>query len=134
MSHSIHDIRRHAVVFCLAALLGCAAISPAAFSADKPKGQEISRVIAKEITAVQKAMQAQQWSEALKNLEAAETKSPLTTYDKKTIYEFKGICYVRLNNLKSAQTAYEAAVATGGYTADVLPKTNPFAFYLPAHK
>jgi tetratricopeptide (TPR) repeat protein len=132
MSHSIHDIRRHPVVFCLAALLGCATISPAAFSADKPKGQEISRVIAKEITAVQKAMQAQQWSEALKNLEAAETKSPLTTYDKKTIYEFKGICYVRLNNLKSAQTAYEAALATGGYTADELPKTYRLLFQLAA--
>jgi tetratricopeptide (TPR) repeat protein len=132
MSHSIHDIRRHPVVFCLAALLGCATISPAAYSADKPKGQEISRVIAKEITAVQKAMQAQQWSEALKNLEAAETKSPLTTYDKKTIYEFKGICYVRLNNLKSAQTAYEAALATGGYTADELPKTYRLLFQLAA--
>jgi tetratricopeptide (TPR) repeat protein len=132
MSHSIHDIRRHPVVFCLFALLGCATISPAAFSADKPKGQEISRVIAKEITAVQKAMQAQQWSEALKNLEAAETKSPLTTYDKKTIYEFKGICYVRLNNLKSAQTAYEAALATGGYTADELPKTYRLLFQLAA--
>jgi tetratricopeptide (TPR) repeat protein len=132
MSHSIHDIRRHPVMFCLAALLGCAAISPAAYSADKPKGQEISRVIAKEITAVQKAMQAQQWSEALKNLEAAETKSPLTTYDKKTIHEFKGICYVRLNNLKSAQTAYEAALATGGYTADELPKTYRLLFQLAA--
>jgi tetratricopeptide (TPR) repeat protein len=132
MSHSIHNIRRHPAVFCLAALIGCAAISPAAWSADKPKGQEISRVIAKEITGAQKAMQAQQWSEALKNLEAAETKSPLTTYDKKTIDEFKGICYVRLNNLKGAQTAYEAALATGGYAADELPKTYRLLFQLAA--
>jgi tetratricopeptide (TPR) repeat protein len=132
MSHSIHDIRRYPAVFCLAALISCAAISPAAYSADKPKGQEISRVIAKEITAVQKAMQAQQWSEALKNLEAAETKSPLTTYDKKTIDEFKGICYVRLNNLKAAQTAYEAALATGGYSAEELPKTYRLLFQLAA--
>jgi tetratricopeptide (TPR) repeat protein len=132
MSHSIHNIRRHPAVFCLAALIGCAAISPAAWPADKPKGQEISRVIAKEITGAQKAMQAQQWSEALKNLEAAETKSPLTTYDKKTIDEFKGICYVRLNNLKAAQTAYEAALATGGYAADELPKTYRLLFQLAA--
>jgi tetratricopeptide (TPR) repeat protein len=132
MSHLIHDIRRHPAIFCLVALISCAAISPAAWSADKPKGQEISRVIAKEITAAQKAMQAQQWSEALKNLEAAETKSPLTTYDKKTIDEFKGICYVRLNNLKSAQSAYEAALATGGYTADELPKTYRLLFQLAA--
>jgi len=132
MSHLIHDIRRHPAIFCLIALISCAAIAPAAWSAEKAKGQEISRVIAKEITAAQKAMQAQQWSEALKNLEAAETKSPLTTYDKKTIAEFKGICYVRLNNLKSAQTAYEAALATGGYSADELPKTYRLLFQLAA--
>jgi Tetratricopeptide repeat len=132
MSHSIFDIRRHPLVLCLCAFIGFAAVSPAAFSADKPKGQEISRVIAKEITAAQKAMQANQWSEALKNLEAAETKSGLSTYDKKTIAEFKGICYVRLNNLKSAQTAYEQALATGGYTADELPKTYRLLFQLAA--
>jgi tetratricopeptide (TPR) repeat protein len=131
MSRSINLFRHHPAAFCLMALIGCAAISPA-FSADKAEGQKISRVIAKEITAAQKAMQAQQWSEALKNLEAAETKSPLTTYDKKTIYEFKGICYVRLNNLKAGQTAYEAALATGGYAADELPKTYRLLFQLAA--
>lgn len=132
MSHSIHQFRRPPVVFCLSLLLGCSALLPAAFSAEKAKGQEISRVIAKEITAAQKAMAAQQWSEALKNLEAAETKSPLTTYDKKTIYEFKGISYVRLNNLKEAEKAYEAALATGGIAADELPKTYRLLFQLAA--
>jgi hypothetical protein len=115
----------------LCAFIGFAGLSQAALAADKPK-QEISRVIAKEITAAQKAMQANQWSEALKNLEAAETKSPLSTYDKKTIAEFKGICYVRLNNLKSAQTAYEQALATGGYSPDELPKTYRLLFQLAA--
>jgi tetratricopeptide (TPR) repeat protein len=133
MSHSIFDIRRHPLVFCLCALVGFASVSPVALSAEKSdKKQEISRVIAKEITATQKAMQANQWSEALKNLEAAETKSPLTTYDKKTIAEFKGICYVRLNNLKAAQQSYEAALATGGYTPDELPKTYRLLFQLAA--
>lgn len=133
MSHSIFDIRRHPLVICLCAFVGFAAVSPAAWSAEKgEKKQEISRVIAKEITGAQKAMQANQWSEALKNLEAAETKSPLSTYDKKTIAEFKGICYVRLNNLKAAQQAYEAAVATGGYAADELPKTYRILFQLAA--
>src|SRR5580704_14764992 len=131
MSHSILGIRSRPLLLCLCALVGIAGISPAAFSADKPK-QEISRVIAKEITGAQKAMQANQWSEALKNLEAAETKSPLSTYDKKTIAEFKGICYVRLNNLKAAQTAYEQALATGGYSADELPKTYRLLFQLAA--
>jgi tetratricopeptide (TPR) repeat protein len=131
MSHSIFGNQHRALLLCVCAFIGFAGLSPAAFAADKPK-QEISRVIAKEITAAQKAMQANQWSEALKNLEAAETKSPLSTYDKKTIAEFKGICYVRLNNLKAAQAAYEQALATGGYTADELPKTYRLLFQLAA--
>jgi TolA-binding protein len=114
----------------LIALLGCAAISPAAFSADKPKTPEISRIITKEMIAAQKAMQAQQWAEALKNLEAADAKSPLTPYDKLKIDEFKANCYVRLNNLKSAQTSYEAMLATGAIPADELPKTYRALFQL----
>src|SRR6202041_269944 len=101
-------------------------------SADKPK-QEISRAIAKEIASAQKAMQASQWSEALKDLEAAEAKPGQTTFDKKTVAEFKGICYVRLNNLKAAQTAYEQAVATGGYSPEDLPKTYRLLFQLAAN-
>jgi hypothetical protein len=132
MSHSILGKYRP-LLLCLCALIGFAGLSPALHAADKPDSQKISRVIAKEITAAQKAMQANQWSEALKNLEAAETKSPLSTYDKKTIAEFKGICYVRLNNLKAAQAAYEQAVATGGYTPEELPKTYRLLFQLAAN-
>jgi Tetratricopeptide repeat len=131
MSHSIMGLRSRPLVLCMCALMGFAGLSPAAFAADKPK-QEISRAIAKEIAAAQKAMQASQWSEALKDLEAAEGKPGQTTFDKKTVAEFKGICYVRLNNLKAAQTAYEQAVATGGYTADELPKTYRLLFQLAA--
>jgi TolA-binding protein len=130
MSHSIRDSRHRPAIVCLIALLGCAAISPAAFSADKPKTPEISRIITKEMIAAQKAMQAQQWAEALKNLEAADAKSPLTPYDKLKIDEFKANCYVRLNNLKSAQTSYEAMLATGAIPADELPKTYRALFQL----
>jgi hypothetical protein len=131
MSHSIFGIQYRPLLLCVCAFVGFAGISPAVHSADKPK-QEISRAIAKEIAAAQKAMQASQWSEALKNLEAAEGKPGQTTFDKKTVAEFKGICYVRLNNLKAAQTAYEQALATGGYTADDLPKTYRLLFQLAA--
>src|SRR5271165_2180239 len=138
MNHSIHDHRRRPARFRkgsmgagLLALLWMA-VSPAAYSADKPKGPEISRIIAKEMTAAQKAMQASQWSEALKNLEAAETKSPLTTFDKKTIEDFKGFVNVKLNNLKGAQSAYEAAMATGGYTPEEAGKTYRMLFRLAA--
>src|ERR1700684_1329304 len=121
MSHSIMGIRYRSILLCMCALVGLGAIPPAAYSADKsadkPK-QEISRAIAKEMNAAQKAMQASQWSEALKNLEAAEAKPGQTTFDKKTVAEFKGNCYLRLNNLKAAQTAYEQALATGGYAPE----------------
>jgi tetratricopeptide (TPR) repeat protein len=104
-----------------------------AFSAEKDKGgQQISRVIAKEMTAAQKALQAQQWAEAIKNLEAGETKSPLTAFDKKTIYDFKGFAYVKLGNLKEAEKAYEQALATGAYTAEDAAKTTRMLFRLTA--
>jgi hypothetical protein len=97
--------------------LVCAAFSPqTAFSADKE--QQISRVIAKEMTAAQKALQANQWQEALKNLEAAETKSGLTAFDQKTIHYFKGFANIKLNNLKAAQVEFEKALATGAATAE----------------
>src|SRR5271169_1255663 len=131
MNHSIHDERPRPAVFrrgsmgayALFCLLCLAAVSPAAFSADKPKGPEISRVIAKEMTAAQKAMQASQWADAIKNLEAAETKSGLNAFDKKTIYDFKAFAYIKLNNLKAAQQSYEQAIATGAYSPEDLAKT-----------
>jgi len=80
----------------------------------------VSRVIAKEISAAQKAMQTGQWPEALKNLEAAGLNAPLSAYDTKTIEDFRGFSYVRLNNLKAAQKAYEAALSTGAYKEEEL--------------
>src|SRR3984885_4473126 len=74
----------------LGLILALASLAPGAASADEKKKQEISRVIAKEMTAAQKALQAQQWQEAVKNLEAAQTKPGLNAFDKKTIYDFKG--------------------------------------------
>jgi tetratricopeptide (TPR) repeat protein len=118
MSYSIHNIRRHPAVFCLAALIGCAAISPAAWSADKPKGQEISRAAAKEMAAAQKALQANQWTEALKNLDAAEAKPGLTPFDQMKIYYFKGFANIKLGNLKPAQAAFEKSLATGVVTPE----------------
>jgi hypothetical protein len=142
MTHSIHDIgQRPAKLWtgylsiALMLALMCLGLSPqAAFSADKDKekGQQISRVIAKEMTAAQKALQAQQWAEAIKNLEAAETKPGINAFDKRTIYDFKGFAYVKLNNLKAAQQAYEAAIATGAYSAEDAGKTTRTLFRLTA--
>src|ERR1700722_5427586 len=140
MSHSIHDIgQRPARLWTgylgVAVLLAltCLGLSPqTAFSADKDKQQQISRVIAKEMTAAQKALQAQQWAEAIKNLEAAETKPGINAFDKRTIYDFKGFAYVKLNNLKAAQQAYEQAIATGAYSAEDAAKTTRVLFKLTA--
>jgi tetratricopeptide (TPR) repeat protein len=92
----------------------------------------ISRIVGSDIEAARQAMQGKQWSAALKNLEAAAAKSPLTAYDSKTIEEFRGIAYVRLNNLKAAQTAYETSLATGAFKAEELGKIFRLLFQLAA--
>jgi hypothetical protein len=126
MTHSVHDIGCRPAKFRVGFLgvamtlaLVCAAVSPqTAFSADKEKEQQISRGIAKEMTAAQKALQANQWQDALKSLEAAETKSGLTPFDLKTIHYFKGFADIKLNNLKAAQPEFEKALATGAATPE----------------
>ena len=121
MSHSIQDFRRHwldrqglwalLITACFAFTSQGALAADA--SKDKPKGNEISRVIAKEMTAAQKAMQANQWNEALKNLDAAEAKSGLTPFDTKSIEYLRGYCYAKLNNTKAEQAAFEKVLASG---------------------
>jgi tetratricopeptide (TPR) repeat protein len=142
MTHSILDIGHRPVKSCAGYLsvglllaLVCFGVSPQpahAADKDKEKGQQISRVIAKEMTAAQKAMQAQQWAEAIKNLEAAETKTGLNAFDKKTIYDFKAFAYIKLNNLKEAQKSYEEAIATGAYSPEDLAKTIRILFKVTA--
>jgi hypothetical protein len=121
MTHSTHEVGRRSArswagLLGAAAMLAlvCLAVNPrTAYAADKEKGQQISRVIAKEMTAAQKALQAGQWAEAIKNLEAAQTKTGLTPFDEKTIYYFTGFANIKLNNLKAAQAAFEKSIATG---------------------
>ena len=140
MTHSILDVGHRPVRTCagywslavMLAWVGLGLTPQAGFSAEKEKGQQISRVIAKEMTAAQKALQASQWAEAIKNLEAAETKPGLNAFDKKTIYDFKGFSYVKLNNLKEAEKAYEAAIATGAYSPEDSAKTIRMLFRLTA--
>jgi hypothetical protein len=74
------------------------------------RAQAISRVIARAMTAAQKALQAHQWQEAVENLEAALTRSGLTPFDEKTSHYMLGFANVRLNNLKVAQAEFEKAM------------------------
>jgi tetratricopeptide (TPR) repeat protein len=92
----------------------------------------VSKAIGKDISAAQKAMRTGQWPEALRNLEAARSKSALTNNDLKTIEEFTGVANIRLNNLKAAQSAYEAALATGTYKAEELTRIFRLLFQLAA--
>src|SRR5712675_2795746 len=103
MNQSTRYVRSGLFLGVMLAVASLAVTTQSSLAADKPKEQQISRVIAKEMTAAQKALQASQWAEALKNLEAAEQKSPLTPFDKMKIYDFKGFANVRLNKLKEAQ-------------------------------
>jgi hypothetical protein len=132
MNQSTRYVRPGLCLSVLLAAAGLALTTQSTLAADKPKEQQISRVIAKEMTAAQKALQASQWAEALKNLEAAEQKSPLTPFDKKTIYDFKGFSNVRLNHLKEAEQDYEQALATGQYSAEDAAKTTRMLFRLSA--
>ena len=132
MNQSTRYVRPGLFLGVLLAVAGLAVTTQSSLAADKPKEQQISRVIAKEMTAAQKALQASQWAEALKNLEAAEQKSPLTPFDKKTIYDFKGFANVRLNKLKEAEQDYEQALATGQYSAEDAAKTTRMLFRLSA--
>src|SRR5450631_2650464 len=131
MTHSIQNVRLKVLLGMVLAAASIVATTQNSLAADK-KGPEISRVIAKEMTAAQKALQAGQWQEALKNLDAAEQKSPLTAFDKKTIFDFKAFADVRLNKLKDAQENYEQALATGQYTPDEAAKTKRTLFRLAA--
>jgi tetratricopeptide (TPR) repeat protein len=131
MTQSIHGVR--AAGMCALAAVMMLSLSPlTAVSADKAKEQQISRVIAKEMEAAQKALKANQWGEAVKNLEAAETKPGLTPFDKKTIYDFKGFAYIRQNKMKEAEAAYEEAIATGQYNAEETARTHKMLFQLAA--
>jgi tetratricopeptide (TPR) repeat protein len=134
-----HEIQAHPVASPAPGSPAFAAVpkavkKPAAANIDSqriPAGQPmVSRILAGDIRAAQTAIQSSQWSEALKNLEAAAAKSPLTSYDSKTIEEWRGLAYVRLNNLKAAQTAYEASLATGAYKAEELVKVFRLLFQL----
>ncbi|MDB6082863.1 MAG: hypothetical protein JWN43_744 [Gammaproteobacteria bacterium] len=131
MTHSTPNARP-GVFLALVLAVASLAVMPASQAAEKAKEQQISRAIAKEMTAAQKALQASQWQEALKNLDAAEQKSGLTPFDKKTIFDFKGFANVRLNRLKEAEQNYEQALATGQYTAEDAAKTTRMLFRLSA--
>ena len=92
----------------------------------------ISRVIGGEMKAAQKALQAGQWAEAIKQLNAALTKSPLTAFDTASIYRLRGFANIKLNNLQAGQADYEKALATGAVSAEEKVNMNRTLFSIAA--
>src|ERR1700722_12802452 len=88
VQQSMRALQKSAAFGSVLALVVALALQPAgSFAAEK---KEISHTIAKEMTAAQKALQANQWAEALKSLNEAEQKSGITAFDKFKIHDFKG--------------------------------------------
>jgi hypothetical protein len=96
------------------------------------KQSAISKSIAGEMMAAQKAVQSEEWSEALNHLEAAEEKAPLTAYDVKSIEEFRAYSNVKLGNFRAAQTAYETSLSKGAYREEELVRVFRVLFQLAA--
>ncbi|MFO1465231.1 MAG: hypothetical protein U1F35_02105 [Steroidobacteraceae bacterium] len=112
------------------AVVALASFSGSATAAEKEK--QISRVIGKEMAAAQKALQAGQWGEALKNCDAAAGKSGINNFDKSKIAEFRGFAYIKQGNYKGALGAYEDALGTGVYGPEETLKTERTIFTLAA--
>jgi hypothetical protein len=131
---SLRALQQPAAVVAALALAVTLALHPAAsVAADKAdNSKQISHTIGKEMQAAQKALQAQQWAEALKNLDEAETKSGITAFDKFKIHDFKGFAEFRLNKYKEAEADYEAALAAGEYTPEEAARTTKLLFRVSA--
>jgi tetratricopeptide (TPR) repeat protein len=128
----LRALQKPAVIVSALALAVGLALHPAGTFAAEEKKQAVSHTIGPQMQAAQKALQAQQWAEALKNLNDAEQKSGLTPFDKKTIYDFKGFAEFKLGKYKEAEADYEAAMATGQYSAEETAKTTKLLFRVAA--
>jgi hypothetical protein len=96
------------------------------------KGPQISRSIAKEMIAAQGDLQKNNFPDGLKHLETAEATSGLTPFDHKTIDELKAYAYIKTNAYKSAEEAYEAALATGAATPEETVRYTKAVFQIAA--
>ncbi len=140
MTHSIPRgaglrLRSTAASFALVLLAGVslALVSVGARAAEsKEKSQSVSHIIGKEMAAAQEALKKGQWQDALKNCQAAEAKSPLTAFDKKSIYDFEAFAYIKMQNYKAALEAYDKEIATGAVPAGEVSDLKHRMFQLSA--
>jgi tetratricopeptide (TPR) repeat protein len=81
--------------------------------------QAVSPAISESLKLATRALQAKQWSDALRYLKAARAMAGLTAHDEKAIAESEGFAYAHLLDYRLAQAAYERAL--------------PFALALSSH-
>jgi hypothetical protein len=92
----------------------------------------VSSAIRQDIETAERALDRQQWQEALDNLNAAAQKPGLTTFDKFKIDDFKFYADIKLQHYKEAESDLEAALATGQYSPEEAAKNNKVLFQLAA--
>jgi hypothetical protein len=134
IQRSLRALRRSAGIIGASALLAALALhygASVAADAGKDTGK-ISNSIGKEMTAAMKALQAQQWQDALKSLDEAGAKSGITTYDKFKIHDFKGYAEIHLKKYKEAEADYEEALASGLYPPEEKARTVKVLFQMSA--
>jgi tetratricopeptide (TPR) repeat protein len=117
VQQSMRAMQKSAGALSALALVAALALHPAGSFAAESK-QQVSHTIGPQMQAAQKALQAQQWAEALKNLDDAEQKSGITAFDKFTIHNLKGYAEIKLNKFKEAEADWEAALESGLYAPD----------------
>jgi hypothetical protein len=104
--------------------------APAALKATGVDASRQRAIAAREVTAARSAAQTDQ--EALNSLEAAEPKAPPTTYESKSVQEFRGNSNISLDKFKATQAAYEAGLAKGLYKEEELVRVFRALFQLAA--
>jgi hypothetical protein len=126
--------RSHAILAgpASSAAAGSKVASPEFSGANAPRQPVISRIVAKQLSAANKAMQTGQWTEALDYLRGVEEKAPLTASDRKSIEEIRAYSNIKLGNFLAAQAAYETALAQGAYRAEELVRIFRVLFQLAA--
>jgi len=108
----------HAIAAAVALTLGTAAVSPPAQAASAPAAPTVSKAAVKPLQAVQAAVQAKNWADALtkaKDVEALPNKTP---YDVFVLNQFVGMAQVNTGHIAEAIPAYEAQLASGFLPAD----------------
>ncbi len=82
------------------------------------EGRQFSTKTGKIVLAAQKLINDGQYGEAIKLLNTALALPKLTKYERSVIYQLVGSCHYESSQYMAAVQAYEAAIRSGGFTAE----------------